>query len=324
MKFHPQINDNTSTTTATGAEIQITDSRQHKKASELYLDIDVEFPKGQHFKWSVPTEYRRTGVDLGDWTTEVILNYIIDFVEACNPANWAAWRKEQRLFWAKKRATVTKPFFDALSMDFTWKSGTTDLPNNPNPQRRIQDLKEMGYTIATHTRMHDRVAGKNCTHHILLPLPRGGITGYETISPALTKRIITLLAGYDAFEGKIVKKDSLLADHKFPEIRWDDETQRESLEHLNDDELRNDFQLVNNQRNQQKREVCRLCFQTGKRPYPFGVRFYYEGNEDWSVGVPTRGKQAEAGCVGCGWYDLEKWRKALTQKLDSAAEQPKP
>lgn len=74
---------------------------------------------------------------------------------------------------------------------------------------------------------------------------------------------------------------------------------------------------MTNQRNLQKREVCRQCFQTNKRGYPFGIKFWYEGNAEWDQNIPKKGKKAEQGCVGCGWYDFQKWRDALNDKLNS-------
>jgi len=32
--------------------------------------------------------------------------------------------------------------------------------------------------------------------------------------------------------------------------------------------------------------------------------FFYEGNENWDPSIPIKGKSAEKGCVGCGWYDI--------------------
>ena len=127
--------------------------------------------------------------------------------------------------------------------------------------------------------------------------------------------MVKLLHGYDAYEGKVVNKEGLLPDHKFPEIRWDESTRRESLEHLTDEEIRRDFQLLNNQRNQQKREACRRCFQENERGYPFGIKYYHVGNERWSPKIPRTGKRAEEGCVGCGWYDVEAWRQAIIKAL---------
>ena len=84
---------------------------------------------------------------------------------------------------------------------------------------------------------------------------------------------------------------------------------------MTEKEIKKKFQLLSNQRNQQKREVCRKCFQTGKRGYPFGIKFFYKGNEKWSKRISKIGKDAEKGCVGCGWYDLEEWRKKLNSKV---------
>lgn len=74
---------------------------------------------------------------------------------------------------------------------------------------------------------------------------------------------------------------------------------------------------MTNQRNLQKREICRKCYQTKQRGYPFGIKYWYEGNEQWDTSIPNKGKEAEQGCVGCGWYDFEKWRNALNKKLNS-------
>ena len=72
---------------------------------------------------------------------------------------------------------------------------------------------------------------------------------------------------------------------------------------------------IANQRNQQKREVCRNCLQTGKRGYPFGIKYFYEGSEDWDKTIVPKGKNAEKGCYGCGWYDVGEWRKQVLKKL---------
>jgi hypothetical protein len=106
-----------------------------------------------------------------------------------------------------------------------------------------------------------------------------------------------------------------LPDHKFPEIRWDEETRRDSLDDLSTEEIQCDFQLLSNQRNQQKREVCRNCFQTGNRGIIYGILFFHKGSEKWDDSIPKVGKKAELGCVGCAWYDINAWRAALKNKL---------
>jgi hypothetical protein len=232
--------------------------RHHSKASEKYIDVIFTYPKIGNFETSVPIEYRRTGTEIKD---EDLDTYLQSVYKDVNPVNWKQWKLEQVKFWSDKPgASITKSFFDVLSLKFSWCCATCDLPSNPNFARRIQDLKEFGFTLATNTRRYCINCSKNTTQLILLPLKRGGITGYETWTPEVRNKIIDVLNSFDAYEARVVKKEGLLPDHKFPEIRWDFETKRDSLNHLSEKEMKNDFQLLTNQRNQQKREVCRSCF----------------------------------------------------------------
>lgn len=306
--------------TSANQNIKMGPIRNHNKASERY--IEVEFSWGKTIRmWDVPIEYRRTGVDFGDKSMEEVATYIKKVYDTCAPEKWKGFKADQEEFWAMKpNSSVTKPFFDILNKDYKWVSVPSQLPSNPNWARRIQDLKEFGYTIATNTSMQDKKTGKKCTHLLLLPIPRSVGTGYETWSPKMRTRIIKALNAIDSYEFRLVNKDSLLPDHKFPEIRWDTESKRDSLEELTDEEIKANFQLLNNQRNLQKREVCRSCFQTGERGTPFGIDFFYQGKRTWDVTIPKRGPEAEKGCVGCGWYDLQKWRDSLNKNIGSPSE----
>jgi len=289
--------------------------RHHNKASESYVSVDWKY-NNLDVLWDIPIEYRRTGTSFVGKTDEEINEYLSSVKKNCDPDNWERWKVEQVAFWeTKKRAVTTKEFFDILSEDFTWKSVDSDLPNNPNWARRIQDLKEFGYTIATNTNLVDIKTGIKCTHILLIPLPRGGISGYETWSKELREKIINVLGSFDEFEAKKQRKEGLLPDHKFPEIRWDAETKRESLEHLTTEDIKNDFQLMTNQRNQQKREVCRNCYQTSIRGNIYGINYFYKGTSFWDENIPKIGKDAEEGCVGCPWYDIRKWRECLNKHL---------
>lgn len=290
--------------------IKITGKREHLKASEKYIDVVFKYGTTL-WEGSVPTTYRRTGTDLeSDADVFGHLNYAY---ESCNPKNWENWLTDQELFWVTKpRAGVTKGFFTALS-SFTWKCQSCQLPPNPNWARRTQDLKEFGYTLATDTSRFCKSCKARTTHLLLLPLPRGGESGYETWSSSLLKRIISVLNKYDVYEAK--SSPHILPDHKFPEIRWDKDTRRDTLENLSDADIRREFQLISNQRNQQKREACRACFQSGRRPALFGIPFYYKGGELWPSDTAKIGAAAEAGCEGCGWYDIQAWRSALISQL---------
>jgi len=297
-------------------QIEQLGKREHLKASETYIDVIFRYDTKMEFKTSVPIQYRRTGTNVDASDGKAIDSYLSKVYDEINPINWANWRKEQTKFWAGKAgAEVTKSFFDKLAENFDYCCVNCKLPNNPNWARRSQDLKEFGYTIATKLSEYCPHCDKSTTHLILLPLKRGSVIGYEIWSPKLRKKIVSLLKSYDVFEAKQVRKEGLLPDHKFSEIRWDEATKRESLENLTDEEILRDFQLLSNQRNQQKREVCRNCYQTGKRGIIYGIPFFYEGTESWNPSIPKIGKEAEKGCVGCAWYDIERWRKELIKQL---------
>lgn len=294
-------------------EIERLTIRSHSKASEKYVDVIFNYAHGRKLSTSIPIEYRRTGTQIED---DQLDEYLFRVYQEVDPSLWTAWRSEQEKFWkTKPRAQITKSFFDVLATSFEWCCVKCSLPPNSNPARRIQDIKEFGFTLATDIKRACAECNQNTTQLILVPIRRGGITGYETWSPQLRNRIISVLGLFDSFEAKPGKKEGLLPDHKFPEIRWDAQTRRESLEGISEEEIIRDFQLLSNQRNQQKREVCRKCFQTGNRGVLYGIPFFYQGKPQWDQSIPASGKAAEQGCVGCAWYDINLWRSELAKKI---------
>lgn len=290
--------------------------KKHLKASEEY--VHVRFTYGANNVWDgwVPVEYRRTGISIKEGDDEKLYAYLNKVYEQMNPVNFPSWLEAQEKFWEEEKpnAGTTKSFFDSLVRG-GWQCVACTLPNNPNWARRIQDLKEFGYTIATDTNRYCQNCKQNKTHLLLLPIERISVdgNGYETFSPALRKRIIRVLGGIDAYEG--TPSAHCLPDHKFSEIRWDENTKTENPDSMSDIEIREKFQLLTNQRNQQKREVCRTCFQTGKRGVVYGIPFFYAGNEYWDKNIPQKGKEAEKGCIGCPWYDLNEWKKQLLLRI---------
>lgn len=292
----------------------------HSKASEEYVHVIFTYPMSQkdNLIWDgwVPVKYRRTGISIEENENEKLDEYLNIIYDQINPANLQQWIQTEEQFWRdeKANATTTKAFFDILAQG-GWKCVGCALPSNPNWARRVQDLKEFGYTLATDTNRFCPICKKTKTHLILLPIPRGysAGNGYETLSPKLRKKILSILNKTDVYEN--IVNPHCLPDHKFPEIRWDEKTKAENPESMSDDEIKNKFQLLSNQRNLQKREVCRTCSQTGKRGIIYGIPFYYEGGENWDESIPKRGKEAEQGCVGCPWYDIARWRKELLMKL---------
>lgn len=287
-----------------GYNITVSKIIDNNKASETY--VRTKFVQDDGYKWEtvVPFIIRRSGLFIKD--EKELADYLISIKPYFQKKAMNAWRKKEKAKWLKNRAEVTKKFFFVL-LSFEEE---TEFPPNDNPARRIQDIKEAGYTIAS---IPHSIGRK--TSRILLPIPLNTEMGYETFTPQFKARVIRLLKGINAYEAKQTTAKGLIPDHKFSEVRWDEETKAENPISMTDEEIIQKFQLLDNQRNQQKREVCRKCFQDGKRGIIYGIPFFYVGDENWDDSIPQVGKVAEKGCEGCAWYDIELWRKKLIEKL---------
>lgn len=84
---------------------------------------------------------------------------------------------------------------------------------------------------------------------------------------------------------------------------------------MSEEEIRAKFQLLDNQRNLEKREACRQVFQTGQLGTIFGIDYYINGSADWPEAIPRTGKASEEGWKLCPWYDIEAWRQSLNAFL---------
>ena len=250
---------------------------------------------------------RRDGLDIK--TEEKLAEYLVSIKPYFKKKAMEEW-KEKETKRGLISGAVTSQFFRVL---LSFKEEFERFPANPNPARRIQDIKDAGYTVASVPRPNGQL-GNN---RILLPLPLVTEIGYETFTPQFKARVIRLLKEINAFEAKRTSKKALIPDHKFSEIRWDNATKAENSMDMTDEEIIRKFQLLDNQRNQQKREICRRCFQEGKRGSIYGINFYYKGTSKWDSNIPTIGKEAEAGCEGCPWYDIELWRKKLNDLIST-------
>lgn len=286
-------------------DILVSEEIHNGKSSESY--VRTIFIQDDGFKWEtvVPYYIRRSGLFIKK--KEELADYLVKIKPFFTRSTMKKWEKTERAKWEKSNADVTKEFFFVL---LSFKE-ETEFPPNDNPARRIQYIKDVGYTVASIPS-----GPKKKTKRILLPIPLNCETGYETFTPQFKSRVIRLLHGINAFESKQTTVKGLIPDHKFSEVRWDKETKAENSMEMTDEEVIEKFQLLDNQRNQQKREVCRRCFQEGKRGVLYGIPFFYSGTEDWPENIPTVGKAAEKGCIGCAWYDIEKWRKELIKKLN--------
>lgn len=294
-----------------GDGIEAVNFCQNTKASDYFVKVVFSFGNGWQWTAVVPYIYRRSNLNLS--TEKEVADYLKTLKPYFTKEAMAKWKRTEWAKWAAQRRSAKNPE-SLITIDFfkvllSFKEEDKGLPKNPNGQRRLQDLKDQGYTIAIYP-IGNRRWGK-----MLLPIPLNAAMGYETFTPQFKSRVIRLFNGINAYEAKETARKSLIPDHKFSEVRWDDETKGENPADMSDAEIIEKFQLLDNQRNQQKREICRNCFQTGKRGSLFGIDYYPFGGTQWDENIPAIGKAAEKGCAGCPWYDIEAWRRAINEAL---------
>lgn len=242
--------------------IDVSEEIHNGKSSEIYVRVKFVQDNGYTWETVVPYYIRRSGLFIK--TEEELALYLVKIKPFFTKKSMKAWAYAERKKWEASNADVTKEFFFAL---LSFKE-ETEFPPNDNPARRIQDIKDAGYTVAS-------IPGgpKKKTKRVLLPIPLNSEMGYETFTPQFKSRVIRLLKGVNAFEARPTTVKGLIPDHKFSEVRWDKETKAENSMDMTDEEVIEKFQLLDNQRNQQKREVCRRCFQEGKRGVLYGIPF---------------------------------------------------
>lgn len=122
------------------------------KASEEYVHVRFSYPD-VHKRWDgwVPVEYRRTGVSIPVEDHQALEEHLNHIYAQMHPSLYPKWVAEQDRLWNATRSVETKEIFNILK-DGRWHCRNCEI-SNPNFARRIQDIKEMGYTVATHTQI---------------------------------------------------------------------------------------------------------------------------------------------------------------------------
>ncbi len=139
------------------------------------------------------------------------------------------------------------------------------------------------------------------------------------IAPKLAARILAHFDYVDVIEERKRPAHELVIDHKLPMERWGS-TEEPNESDMSEEEIGQKFQLLKKDaagnHNLLKSRACERCVANGQRGTPFGINYFYVGDDKWPKGVLERGPSAESGCVGCGWYDFDKWRTGLNGLLE--------
>jgi len=144
--------------------IIIENFRKHSKASEKYVDVTIVQKDGWTWRGSIPYFYRRTGLFID--TPEKLVDYLNSIYHLFSRKAIDEFVFSEKKRWSEDLCgkETTKGFFDKL-LNLEWNSVQYDLPANRNWARRIQDIKEFGYTLATDTRR--QVEGKLETDEVV-------------------------------------------------------------------------------------------------------------------------------------------------------------
>ena len=129
------------------------------------------------------------------------------------------------------------------------------------------------------------------------------------ISIKLAKRIKEIYKYEEAVFLRKLSSRELEVDHKFPQIRWAGDEDK-NINEMTESEIKSKFILLRRSNNLLKSRYCETCIQTGERGCFPGIYFWYEGKEHWDKKFSKTDKQ---GCVGCFWFDPYKWRNVLNK-----------
>lgn len=215
-----------------------------------------------------------------------------------------------------RRGTDAYRTFQILS-DLEWHCANCELPGS-QPAATIRGLRRKGYDLRTAAIKGGDEPPRYCTrcrrrttHYRLTDLSPIHAPKARTALPSwLKRRVLDLYDKREALTGRKRHPRELTVDHRVPNIRWR-QPEKEYKRGMSDEELLATFQLLTNEDNLWKSRMCEICKQTGKRQPFFGIHFFYTGTDKY---------EEEVGCVGCGWYNPDEWKRALNKLLSRATE----
>ena len=227
-------------------------------------------------------------------------DYLNKIYENVSPEKIEIWINEKKQLFEGTKGNELK-IFEELIASNDWINISTKYNNVQKP---IQNLRKLGLCILTHRLVEE----KETVYRLIFGIDTMKRES-EKIPPNVRNRVLEYYKYIDALTGEKKNGSELVVEHKFPEERWADRP-IEDNRNLTDEMIEDKFQLLTTQYNMVKREACKKCVEYAERQAPFNIEFYYEGDEKWDCDIEL-GAEAEAGCVGCGWYDMKKWKEEL-------------
>lgn len=282
-----------------------------EKTSDVFME--VEFKYGDKvWKGLLPKFLQKQGLDL---TEEEFYNLINENYELLSPSKKDNWIKSSDSEWNDKNAATYKVLQALYSGEWECRVCGPVPQVNPQAAARIAALKKKGYIIGS-KRKQCESCNKKTMHDILVMLPNiekrfeHGNELRAPMSETFKRRAKSILGMTEVCFNVRRTAVELLIDHKFPSQRWNS-PESPNPNDMPEEDIRSKFQLLSNQTNMWKSRYCDRCVKEGKRGDFMGISWYYKGTSSWE----GENEHDENGCIGCPWYDLEKWKNKLKAEL---------
>lgn len=280
------------------------------KMTDKFVDVIFKY---DNYVWegALPLKCKHQGYEI---SLKDINEKIEEFYQKLEPKIRNSWAEEAKKRWRNQTDQTYKVFEALLSGEWECKVCGPVQEVNPQSSARIKAIKKEGYFVGTKTKFCNHCK-KNTYHDILImtdiKTSQKKIELRKPISKTLDDKIYKVLNKKESvFEQKRPRKE-LVIDHKFPSQRWIN-PESDNSDAMTGEEIKNKFQLLDNQTNLLKSRICDRCVEKSVRGTFMGIKWYYEGNENWTA---TQFDDEE-GCIGCPWYDIEKWKDELIKKLN--------
>lgn len=279
------------------------------KMTDKFVNVIFEY---ENYVWDgvLPLKGKHQGYDV---SLNEINEKIEDYYNKLAPKKRNTWAEVAKKRWRNQTDQTYKVFEALLSGEWECKVCGPVQQVNPQSSARIKAIKKEGYFVATKTKLCTN-CNKNTYHDILvmtdIKMEQAKLELRKPISKKLDTNIYKVLGKKESVFEQSRPRKELIIDHKFPSQRWIN-PETDNNDEMTDEQIKNKFQLLDNQTNLLKSRICDNCVQEGIRGSFMGIRWYYEGSEKWE----GASLDDEKGCVGCPWYDIVKWKNELRVKI---------
>ena len=206
------------------------------------------------------------------------------------------------------KGTKLRQIFQILA-DLRWHCAR-HLPGS-QAAKAIQIIRQNGYQIENKTMICDACAYRTVHRRLISLTPIADPVVRAALPAALKRRIKQVYKNVESVTGRTYPAAALEIDHRFSQVRWSEPECTNNLD-MSDADILAKFQLLTRENNLLKSRRCEHCAKTGQRGTFIGINYFYEGGPQWPEDLSP---DDERGCVGCFWYDPDKWRNSLNQTI---------